>query len=141
MNYFYDLGAGQRIDIENQGNQTIINNSISRPGQQQQSSSSFSTGAWTSPPEFTATPNGILIKLKTLEGEKRILIQGGNVAMEGTTNLQPLPPLQPMQMKMGNMQMNMNSPAQQQPTKHFCSQCGTKMGLGDRFCSSCGKPL
>ncbi len=141
MNYTYDLGAGQRIEIENQGNQTIIHNSISRPGQQQQSSSSFSTGAWTSPPEFTPTPNGILIKLKTLEGEKRILIQGGNVAMEGTTNLQPLPPLQPMQMKMGNMQMNMNSPAQQQTTKHFCSQCGAKIEPGDRFCSSCGKPL
>jgi hypothetical protein len=72
-----------------------------------------------------------------------------------------LPPMQPMQpMKMGDMEMQMNpmqmrmgnmelrmdearspqsesAPAQ----KQFCSQCGQKIQVGDRFCAYCGHQL
>jgi hypothetical protein len=150
MQYEHDLGAGHKIYLENQGSQTIIHNIISGPGQQQQSSSSFATGAWTATPTFHPTVNGVLIKLSTTQGEKEILIQGGNINLTGQKPLEPLAPLEmkmgnmqmtmkPMQMKMGNMQMAMDSPPQS--TKNYCSQCGAKLAPGDRFCSSCGHPL
>ena len=85
--------------------------------------------------------------------------------------MQPMQPMNmnPMQMQMGNMGMSMGrsssqasssvssegngaaSPARDSPSRDspgkasssvkFCSQCGTGVKLGDRFCSSCGHSL
>ncbi len=81
----------------------------------------------------------------------------------------PMPPMNmnPMQMQMGNMGMSMgrsssqasssvssgnsigngaashyrDSPGKSSSNVKFCSQCGTGVKLGDRFCSSCGHSL
>ncbi|MCX5963097.1 MAG: zinc ribbon domain-containing protein [Cyanobacteria bacterium] len=83
--------------------------------------------------------------------------------------MQPMQPMtmNPMQMQMGNMGMSMGgassqasssvsegnsvgngaaSPSRDSPGKassnvKFCSQCGTGVKVGDRFCSSCGHSL
>ena len=84
--------------------------------------------------------------------------------------MQPMQPISmnPMQMQMGNMGMSMGplssqasssvsskgnsvgngaaSPSRDSPGKassnvKFCSQCGTGVKVGDRFCSSCGHSL
>ncbi len=137
MTYVCDLGTGQQIYLDNLGDQTTILSVMSGPGQQQQSSSSFSTGTWTHPPQLFRTAGGLFIKLMTAQGETVVQIQGQNLQtiqqvpdsqhaqqlqvsqvneMPGMT-MQPMKPMQsmtPMQplnkqpMKMGDMQMSLN---------------------------------
>lgn len=69
--------------------------------------------------------------------------------------MQPMPPMQmgnmtlttdPMEMRMGNMAMQMgasNPPSPQNPPgqRRFCTQCGAQVAPEDRFCGSCGHQL
>ena len=205
MAYTCELGSGQRIYLENVGEQTAVTLASSSAGQQQQSGSQFTTGTWTTPPELFRTPQGVVIKLTTAQGTHHLQLQGnqlgmmsqsptlGNaqqmqmssgVAMPGNamppmgatqpmSPMQPMEPMQPMQpmqpMKMGNMEMNANpmqmrmgnmemqmgnaasssaasssaaSSGAASPGKaKFCSQCGTAVQSGDRFCANCGHQL
>ncbi len=69
--------------------------------------------------------------------------------MQPMQSMQPIQPMQPMQM--GDMSMNLNDMSMQmgnmslkmKPSrkKNFCTQCGQKVGLSDRFCASCGTKL
>jgi membrane protease subunit (stomatin/prohibitin family) len=76
--------------------------------------------------------------------------------MEPMRPMQPMQPMQPMtmgnmtmnpmQMKMGNMEMRMDNatPAPEPPASQpaqFCPQCGHKNQGGDRFCRACGHSL
>lgn len=135
MAYVCELGTGQRVYLDNQGTQTVVTTSSSSAGQQQQASSSFTTGSWTSPPELFQTPTGVVLKIKTAQGEHYIQVQGGSMSVMGAMPtigssqpmqvqqianmpassmppMQPMEPIKPMEpmkpMKMGNMEMNMN---------------------------------
>ena len=125
MAYVCELGAGQRVYLENQGLQTIVTLISSSPGQQQQASSSFATGVWSSPPQVFQTPHGMVLKLTSEQGEKTLQIQGSSVTvisgtplqkdseqlpvhevtslpvspMPGIEPMKPLEPMTPMQMK------------------------------------------
>lgn len=62
--------------------------------------------------------------------------------------MQPMEPMQmgnmkmkPMQMRMGNMQMQMGVTESTSSGNRFCSQCGGEVKEGDRFCSHCGERL
>jgi len=81
MAYVCELGAGQRVYLENQGLQTIVTLVSSSPGQQQQASSSFTTGVWSSPPQVFQTPHGMVLKLTSEQGEKTLQIQGSSVSV------------------------------------------------------------
>jgi hypothetical protein len=78
--------------------------------------------------------------------------------------LESMPPMPPMEMRLGNMHMQMGG-ATSQSSSHassqssnppstppksaststsiqsFCSQCGAKVGVSDRFCAHCGHAL
>ena len=74
-------------------------------------------------------------------------------AMPDMQPMKPMKPMPPMQssdteMRMGSMEMRMGeplrmetAPKQGQLTKNFCSQCGSKVEIGDYFCSHCGTSL
>ncbi|MBL1173524.1 zinc ribbon domain-containing protein [Pantanalinema sp. GBBB05] len=158
MPYECELSTGQRIYLDCQGNQTIVTLSSSQPGQQQQSSCGFQTGAWTAPPQLFQTPGGAMIKITTAQAESLLQIQGNymgissdlsaiggsqslpmrQVASPSTTPMPPMPPMQPM--KMGDMQMTMN------PMTMQMGNMGMQMGSPTpvphtqerRFCSQCG---
>jgi zinc-ribbon domain len=156
MAYVCELGTGQSVYLENQGAQTVVTLISSGPGQQQQASSSFTTGVWTAPPQVFQTPHGMVLKVISEQGERSLQIQGTSVSVLGempsVTDSQqltvqevtrvpvsPLKPMEPMKMepmkpmnlKMGDMQMNMNP-------------MSMRMGSGSSeenpksFCSQCG---
>ena len=161
MAYQCELENGQTIFLDNQGNQTIVTIATKSIGQQQQSSSSFSTGTWISPPEIYQTLGSLIIKIKADRGESIISIQGSNINVTTTTpplkdsqrlcitqvssqtasSFTPMQPMQPMQpMKMGDMEMNLN------PMK--MKMGNMEMTMGDKsqpqsphFCSQCGSPV
>ena len=167
MNYVFEINSGHKIYLQCQENQTMVTSVISSYGQRQQSSSSFQTGNWVSPPEILQTLEGLVLKIKGTLGEYYVHIQGSSISfsnqhssspqpiqmkpMEPMKPMQPMQPMQPlkmgdmkmdinkMEMQMGNLEMKMGTPAKSKA--HFCSQCGAALKLGDRFCSQCGHPL
>ena len=129
MAYMCELGSGQRIYLDNVGEQTTITLVSESMGQQQQSGSQFTTGAWTAPPEMLHTEQGIVLQLTTAQGRHHLQIQGSQVgwmsnapalnnaqqmqvsavsAMPGNNipSMQPMESMQPMQpmQPMGSMQ-------------------------------------
>ncbi|HBB32671.1 MAG TPA: zinc ribbon domain-containing protein [Cyanobacteria bacterium UBA8803] len=117
MAYVCELGTGQRVYLDNQGNQTVVTTISSSLGQQQQASSSFPTGNWTAPPEVFQTPSGAVLKITTAQGGYYIQVQGGSmsavsgmpsfgssqqmqvqqVASPPASSMPPMQPIQPMQ--------------------------------------------
>ncbi|WRH67626.1 MAG: hypothetical protein RSE13_04510 [Planktothrix sp. GU0601_MAG3] len=83
MAYVCELGTGQSVYLENQGAQTVVTLISSGPGQQQQASSSFTTGVWTSPPQVFRTPHGLVLKVISELGERSLQIQGTSVSVLG----------------------------------------------------------
>jgi hypothetical protein len=81
MAYLCELGNGQKIYLDNQGNQTVITSVSQSFGQQQQSSNQFTTGKWSSLPQIYQFPNGVIIKLITIQGEYSLQVQGSNMVM------------------------------------------------------------
>jgi rRNA maturation endonuclease Nob1 len=49
-----------------------------------------------------------------------------------------LKPMQPMVMRLEDLELNIGAVAQ---LKSFCTQCGTAVKSVDRFCASCGHKL
>lgn len=132
MAYVGELDTGQKIYLENQGTETVITNTFSGLGQQQQSSSSITTGSWTAKPKMYKTANGVVLEIITARGKYFVQIQGSSMSVMSETPsprkdrqmqmrqvestpassmppMEPMKPMQPMQpMKMGDMEMKMN---------------------------------
>lgn len=166
MAYVCELKPGHRVHLDNQGDQTIVTVTLQMPGQQQQTSNSMTTGAWTAPPEAYKSDDGTVFKLLTTQGEVCISIQGNSVTSNvssglgarlsmqqaatssttssttaGTMSMGTMS-MKPMEMRMGNMELKMDAVNQPSTTtRQFCSQCGAKVAPEDRFCSSCGHGL
>jgi hypothetical protein len=88
MAYMCEIGSGHRIYLDNQGTQTILTSMMGSLGQQQQSSSSMGTGAWTMPPEVYNTPYGCVVKISSAQGEHFIQVQGNSMSsVSGTPAL------------------------------------------------------
>lgn len=156
MAYLCELGTGQKIYLENRDSLTIVTTISSGFGQQQQSSSSFNTGQWISPPEVYQTPHGVILKSIATQGNHYIEIQENShcllpnhptnndyhqIPLRQITDTPPssmpsMPSMQPM--KMGNMQMNMNP--MEMRMGNMVLQMGASVGTTtkQRFCSNCG---
>lgn len=81
--------------------------------------------------------------------------QGEAPAMPPMPPMPPMPSMEPMApMKMGNMQMSAHPMTMQMGdmtlsmggakppnSQQFCTQCGTALNVGDRFCGSCGHQI
>lgn len=169
MSYVCELGTGQTLYLDNQKTQTLVTLASGSIGQQQQASSGYRTGTWTTPPQVYRTSEGIVVKITTATGEYNLLIQGSSMSLTGeklsvensqqlqtkpvekmpVRSMESMKPMQPL--KMGNMEMNLNTMEMRMgdmelkmgstKTRNFCSQCGAKVKPNDRFCASCGHTL
>lgn len=80
MPYLCELSPGQMLYLSQRGTQTSVTLANIQPGHQQQSSSGFSTGAWTAPPEVFSTPMNVVVRLHTDGGDRHLQIQGGSIS-------------------------------------------------------------
>jgi NADH pyrophosphatase NudC (nudix superfamily) len=81
MAYTCELGSGQRLYLENVGEQTAVTLASGSAGQQQQSGSQFTTGTWTAPPALFRTQQGVVIQLTTAQGTHHLQLQGNQLGM------------------------------------------------------------
>jgi len=138
MAYACELGTGRTLYLDNANGQTIVSIASTAPGQQQQATSRFQTGAWTATPEVYLTRDGGVIKLQAEQGSHYIRVHGNSIgvsealsldaltqmqtqqvsgmpvansmpSMPPMQSMEPMPPMASMPpMTMGDMQMNMN---------------------------------
>lgn len=128
MPYRVDLGAGQKIYIDQMGTDTAILLASSSAGQQQQASSRYATGQWTKDPKvflINGGRDGVAVKVVAIQGTIFVRIYQGQMSVSTepagqlkeakmtyvdetpAVNLPPMQPMKPMQpMEMGNMSMN-----------------------------------
>jgi len=169
MPYQCTLSSGQHIYLDNPGNQTVITVASHGAGQQQQSSSSLSTGAWTAVPQVAQMNGGALIRCVTDQGTFTFQVQGMQVstatdavnwqiahqialraveampgqAIPSMSPMQPMPPMQPMKpMQMGDMQMSANPMAMRMGNMEMHMGHATPQAEQSRqFCTQCGAPV
>ncbi len=183
--YTAAVAPEQQLYISNQDGQTQLTIASGNAGQQQRQSSSFATGEWRSPPALYCTASGVVLQICGQQSDTWIELQGqqiqviaaptvveaDRVELQPTSTpstMQPLPPLKMGEMKMGNMQMQMQpmwmkmgdmemqmgaassteaSPSQPSSSPNFCSHCGQPVQSAtfdrqsNRFCANCGHPL
>jgi hypothetical protein len=169
MTYAYELENGQRLIVQNDGDDTLVALSSEDEGQQQSQCTGFDTGRWLKPPELFRTSGKLVLRIESKGGVEFIRVRGTqiqlmrsepelenaerlklkksveSVAMKPMEPMEPMKPMgrmRPMEMRMGGMHMSMGSPEKEAETaKRFCSQCGKPARDDDRFCGSCGHEL
>jgi hypothetical protein len=169
MTYAYELENGQRLIVQNDGDDTLVALSSEDEGQQQSQCTGFDTGRWLKPPELFRTSGKLVLRIESKGGVEFIRVRGTqiqlmrsepelenaerlklkksdeSVAMKPMEPLEPLKPMgrmRPMEMRMGGMHMSMGSPEKEAETaKRFCTQCGKPARNEDRFCGNCGHEL
>jgi hypothetical protein len=169
MTYAYDLEDGQRLIVQNDGDDTLVALSSEDEGQQQSQSTAFNTGRWLKAPELFRIRWNLVLRLEGKAGVEFIRVRGNQIQsmrsepdlenaerlklnkstesiamklMEPMEPLKPMGSMRPMEMRMGGMHMSMGRPEKEvQKAKRYCTQCGKPVQEDDRFCASCGQAL
>src|ERR1700722_3300233 len=68
MTYIYNLENGQRLIVQNDGDQTLVALSSNEKGQQQSQSSGFNTGKWSKTPELFRTRENLVLRVESKGG-------------------------------------------------------------------------
>lgn len=123
--YLFDMGPGQFLAILSDGDKTVLTLQSSGVGQQQSQQSSFSTGPWIAPPQAWEYAGIYYVRVQTQGGSLWLQAGRGQIGLGQTppANATPLPgrsmsssqpqpipempPMKPMEMRMGNMAMQM----------------------------------
>jgi zinc-ribbon domain len=164
MTYAYDLENGQRLIVQNEGDDTVVALSSDDEGQQQSQSTAFHTGKWSKTPELFSTRGALILRFESKSGVEFIRVRGNqiqsmrsepdlanaerrklkksdeNVVMKPMEPMKPMAPMKPMEpMKpMGSMR----------PMEMRMGDMNMSMGAREkagepakRFCTQCGKPV
>ena len=115
MTYAYDLGNGQRLLLENDGDSTQVALSSGGSGQQQNQSTGFNTGEWSKPPELFQIHENLVLRLESKNGVKFVAVHGDQIesmrsepdlksaerltlkeSNENISRMKPMEPMKPM---------------------------------------------
>lgn len=170
MTYAYDLENGQRLIVQNEGDDTVVALSSDDEGQQQSQSTSFHTGKWSKTPELFSTRGALILRFESKGGVEFIRVRGNqiqsmrsepdlenaerrklkkseeNVFMKPMEPMKPMAPLKPMEpMKPMTPMKPLGS---MRPMEMRMGDMHMSMGTGEkaaepakRFCTQCGKPV
>ena len=81
MTYAYDLENGQRLIVQNDGDDTLVALRSDDEGQQQSQSTGFDTGRWLKPPELFRTGGKLVLRLESKGGVDFIRVRGNQVQL------------------------------------------------------------
>lgn len=79
MTYSHDLGNGQRLLVQNDGDDTQVALSSGDSGQRQNQSTGFNTGGWSKPPELFRTSKNLVLRLESKSRVEFIRVQGNQI--------------------------------------------------------------
>ena len=79
MTYSHDLENGERLLVQNDGDNTQVALSSGGGGQKQNQSTGFSTGEWSKPPELFRIDDELVLRLESKSGVEFIAVQGNQI--------------------------------------------------------------
>ena len=168
MTYAYDLENGQRLIVQNDGDDTIVALSSDDEGQQQSQSTGFSTGKWSKAPELFRNRGNLVLRFESKGGAKYIRVRGSqiqsmsnepdlenaeklklkksdeSVAMKPMEPMKPMAPMEPMK-PMEPMEplkpMGSMRPMEMRMGGMHMSMGASEKEAAKRFCTQCGNPV
>jgi len=88
MTYAYVLGNGQRLLVQNDGDNTQVVLSSGDSGQQQNQSTGFNTDEWSKPPELFHSSENLVLRIESKSGVEFIAVHGNQIeSMRSEPNL------------------------------------------------------
>jgi hypothetical protein len=112
MTYSCDIGNGQQLLVQNDGDDTQVALSSGDSGQQQSQSTGFTTGGWSRPPELFRTSENLVLRLESKRGVEFVGVQGNHIESmrkepklenaerlalkESDENIERMKPMEPM---------------------------------------------
>jgi hypothetical protein len=115
MTYTHDIGNGQRLLVENDGDNTQVALSSGDSGQQQNQSAGFNTGEWSKPPQLFRTGDDLTLRLEGKSGVRFVSVYGHQIETmssepdlktaekltlkesdENIARMKPMKPMEPM---------------------------------------------
>src|SRR5271165_4043753 len=88
MTYAYDLGNGQRLLVQNDGDNTQVVLSSGDSDQQQNQSTGFNTDEWSNPPELFYSSENLVLRIESKIGVEFIAVHGNQIkSMRSEPNL------------------------------------------------------
>jgi hypothetical protein len=115
MAYACDIGNGQRLLVQNDGDNTQVALSSGDSGQKQNQSTGFTTGEWSKPPELFRTREKLVLRLEGKNGVQFIGVHGDQIesmrsepklenaekmalkeSNESIARMKPMKPMEPM---------------------------------------------
>jgi hypothetical protein len=88
MTYACDIGNGQQLLVQNDGDDTQVAMSSGDSGQQQSQSTGFTTGGWSRPPELFRTSENLVLRLEGKRGVEFVGVHGNQIeSMRSEPNL------------------------------------------------------
>ena len=160
MTYAYDLENGQRLIVENDGDDTLVALSTHDQGQQQSQCTGFVTGKWSKPPELFRANGKYVLRFESKRGVEYIRVRGNQIQSmrsepelenaerlklkksEESVALKPMEPMAPMKPMEPMKPMGRMRPME-------LRMGGMHMSMGSaeresepakRFCTQCGRP-
>src|ERR1700726_3225707 len=79
MTYMHNIGNGQRLLVENDGDDTQVALSSGDSGQEQNQNTSFNTKKWSKPPELFRSSEKLVLRLGSKSGVQFISIHGNQI--------------------------------------------------------------
>ena len=115
MAYACDIGNGQRLLVQNDGDNTQVALSSGDSGQKQNQSTGFTSGEWSKPPELFRTREKLVLRLEGKNGVQFIGVHGDQIesmrsepklenaekmalkeSNESIARMKPMKPMEPM---------------------------------------------
>jgi hypothetical protein len=118
MVYACDIGNGQRLLVQNDGDNTQVALSSGDSGQKQNQSTSFTTGEWSKPPELFRTRENLVLRVQgknavqfigvhgdqiesmrsepKLENAEKMTLKESNESIARMKPMKPMKPMEPM---------------------------------------------
>ncbi len=161
MTYAYNLENGQRLIVQNDGDDTLVALSSGDEGQQQSQSTAFSTGKWSKMPELFRTRGNLVLRLESKSSVEFIRVRANqiqlmrsepdledaeslrlkksdeSVAMKPMEPMKPMKPMEPMKPMGGMRPMEMRMGGMHMSMGSVEKEAQT----AKRFCTQCGKPV
>jgi hypothetical protein len=87
MTYTHNIGNGEQLLVENDGDNTRVALSSGDSGQQQNQSAGFNTGKWSKPPELFRTGDDTVLRLESESGVQFVSVHGHQIESSGEPDL------------------------------------------------------
>ncbi len=164
MSYSCELGNGQLLLVENEGDNTSVSLGSDGGSQRQSQGTGFSTGKWSKTPSLFRVGKDFVLRIQTGDGARFVRVRGNEirqlkeepdmanaeklrlkksdqpVGMKPMEPMKPMAPMKPMKPMEPMKPMKPMRPMEMRMGGMSMSMGSVRTAPAKRFCTQCGAP-